>query len=146
VSASLLDVNVLVALFDPDHAQHEAAHGWFASAREAGWATCPITENGLTRILSNVGYHAAAWRPAQIIDRLSQLCAGPGHQFWPDVVSLRDSKVFAESLPLTARQITDAYLLALAVQRGGNLVTFDRNIPLGAVVGATKKNLTVLAA
>ena len=51
--ASLLDVNVLVALFDPDHVHHEAAHVWFAATRGAGWATCPLTENGVVRVLSN---------------------------------------------------------------------------------------------
>jgi len=53
---ALLDVNVLVALFDPNHTLHEPAHRWFETERESGWATCPITENGLVRVLSNPKY------------------------------------------------------------------------------------------
>ncbi|HEY7215024.1 MAG TPA: hypothetical protein VIC28_10365 [Thermoanaerobaculia bacterium] len=67
---ALLDVNVLVALFDPDHVHHEAAHTWFAAHRGAGWATCPLTENGLIRILSNPAYAATLETPAALVRRL----------------------------------------------------------------------------
>jgi uncharacterized protein len=71
---ALLDVNVLVALFDPDHVHHEAAHGWFAANRAAGWATCPLTENGLIRVLSNPAYAVTPETPAAIVQRLAAFC------------------------------------------------------------------------
>jgi toxin-antitoxin system PIN domain toxin len=142
---ALLDVNVLVALFDPDHVHHEAAHAWFASNRDAGWATCPLTENGLTRILSNPSYGAALERPAAILRRLDSFCGSGGHVFWADEVSLRDSRLFDRTAPPTYRQVTDVYLLGLAKRKGGRLATFDGGIPLAAVGGATRGNLEIIS-
>ena len=144
--AALLDVNVLVALFDPDHVHHEAAHGWFASHRAAGWATCPLTENGLVRILANPAYLEVPEGAAGILKRLDILCASGGHVFWEDGVSLRDERVFRRVHALTHRQLTDVYLLGLARKRGGRLVTFDAKIPLTAVIGATEDHFEVIAA
>jgi predicted nucleic acid-binding protein len=62
---ALLDVNFLVALFDPDHIHHDAAHDWFADERAHGWATCPLTENGLVRVVTNAAYGAAPIRAAR---------------------------------------------------------------------------------
>lgn len=91
---ALLDVNVLVALFDPDHVHHGPAHAWFAAHRSEGWATCPRTENGLVRLLSNPSYSGVHETPAAIVRRLQAFCASGGHAFWPDFVSLRDRKLF----------------------------------------------------
>jgi toxin-antitoxin system PIN domain toxin len=143
---ALLDVNVLVALFDPDHVHHEAAHGWFAANREAGWATCPLTENGLVRILSNPAYGSAPETPAAITRRLGVFCASGDHVFWADEVSLRDSRLFERTAPATHRQVTDVYLLGLAKRKGGRLATFDGNIPLSAVAGATRAHLEIIPA
>ena len=71
---ALLDVNVLVALFDPDHVHHTLAHDWFADEGTAGWATCPVTENGFVRVLANPAYGAAVTRPADLIARLNRFC------------------------------------------------------------------------
>lgn len=144
--AALLDVNVLVALFDPDHVHHEAAHGWFAANRSAGWATCPLTENGLIRILSNPAYTSAPERPAGVIRRLEAFCSSGNHVFWMDEVSLRDSRLFERRAPATHRQVTDLYLLALAKKKGGRLVTFDDSIPPAAITGATRGDLVVIPA
>ena len=141
---ALLDVNVLVALFDPDHVHHEPAHHWFRGQRPSGWATCPLTENGVVRILSNPAYSPSAERPEQIARRLASFRNAGHHAFWPDDVSLCDSRVF--SLAVGHRQLTDVYLLALAVRRGGFLATFDRSIPLKAVRGARAGDLVVLDA
>jgi toxin-antitoxin system PIN domain toxin len=143
---ALLDVNVLVALFDPDHVHHEAAHRWFAPNRGAGWATCPLTENGLVRILANPAYLAVPEGAAGILKRLDAFCASGGHVFWEDAISLRDERVFRRTRALTHRQITDVYLLALAKKKGGRLVTFDAKIPWAAVVGAAEDHLEVIAA
>jgi len=132
---ALLDVNVLVALFNPDHIHHDAAHDWFSQARVHGWATCPLTELGLVRILSNAAYWPGAERCAVVGDRLRQFCASGHHQFWRDSLSLSE-ETFNWSLVKGHRQLTDIYLLGLAVKRGGALATFDRTIPLTAVAGA----------
>jgi len=144
--AALLDVNVLVALFDPDHVQHEAAHEWFAASRGGGWATCPLTENGLVRILSNIAYTGTPETPAAIVRRLSAFCASGNHVFWTDEISLRDRRLFQWAPPATHRQVTDIYLLGLAKHKGGRLATFDRGIPVAAVAGADRGHLEVIPA
>jgi toxin-antitoxin system PIN domain toxin len=143
---ALLDVNVLVALFDPDHVHHDPAHDWFADHRASGWATCPLTENGLVRILSNPAYTPAAEPPSAIVRRLRSFCESGHHVFWPEDVSLRDEEGFAARMPVTSRQVTDAYLLALARRRGGCLVTFDQAIPVAAVRDASPADLVVIGA
>jgi toxin-antitoxin system PIN domain toxin len=144
VSAALLDVNVLVALFDPDHLHHEVAHDWFANSASDGWATCPLTENGFVRVLSNPAYGAVVSRASELVDRLRRFCKGPRYQFWADDISLRDERLFDPSF-LTGRQLTDIYLLGLARKHRGRLATFDRTIPLKAVVGARRELLEVVA-
>ncbi len=143
---ALLDVNVLVALFDPDHVHHEAAHRWFASAKAGGWATCPLTENGLVRILSNATYSGVHETPATVRRRLSEFCLSDQHAFWPDEISLRDARIFTWPAGLTHRQLTDVYLLGLATHRRGRLATFDRNIPRAAVSEAGPQHLELIPA
>jgi predicted nucleic acid-binding protein len=123
--AVLLDANVLIALFEADHVHHDLAHDWFADNRNRGWATCPLTENALIRILSN------------------PRCAGEGHQFWPASLSLSDQTIFDLSFA-THRLLTDVYLLGLAHLNGGTLATFDRTIPVKAVIGAPPDVLEVI--
>ena len=91
---ALLDVNVLVALFDPDHIHHDLAHDWFADNRSQGWATCPLTENGFVRVLANPAYGGPVARASELLSRLGMFCRAEDHQFWPDVVSLRDETRF----------------------------------------------------
>jgi toxin-antitoxin system PIN domain toxin len=144
--AFLLDVNVLIALFDPDHVHHETAHDWFADHQEQGWATCPTTENGFVRVLANAAYGAGLSRPSELTGRLDRLRrASSGHRFWPDEVSLCDTTLFKPIFIRGYRQVTDVYLLGLAVKMGGRLATFDRTIPVSAVVGATRASLAVVA-
>ncbi len=139
----LLDVNVLVALFDPHHIHHDAAHDWFADNRDAGWATCPITENGFVRVISHPAYGLGE-RVESAAARLRTFCASGGHQFWRDAISLRDD-VFDLSRAGGAKQLTDIYLLGLAVNRKGCLATFDRTIPVGAVRGTTGDSIAVIS-
>ncbi len=143
---ALLDVNVLVALFDPDHIHHEAAHEWFAANRETGWATCPLTENGLTRVLSNPAYGGTPETPASIVRRLGAFCSSGKHILWADEVSFRDSRLFERTAPATHRQVTDVYLLGLAKRKSGCLATFDGTIPLAAVADATRAHLEIIPA
>jgi toxin-antitoxin system PIN domain toxin len=141
---ALLDVNLLVALFDPDHVHHDVAHDWFADNHGRGWATCAITENGFVRVLSNPAYGSEVTRPVDLVDRLRRFCRLDGHRFWADAASLRDEALF-DCSRVRARQLTDVYLLGLAHRHGGTLATLDRGIPLGAIVGAGRQLLEVIA-
>ncbi|MGD1036484.1 MAG: TA system VapC family ribonuclease toxin [Roseiarcus sp.] len=134
----LLDVNVLIALVDASHVSHEAAHDWFAREGHLRWATCPITENGLVRILGNPKYPNALATPAEAMALLAQLASLPGHIFWPDDVSLRNAARFAPAKILTTGQIADSYLLALAASKGGMLATLDRHFSTLAVIDGAK--------
>ena len=140
---ALLDVNVLIALFDPDHVSHQPAMAWFARHAKEGWASCPLTQNGCVRIMSSPSYPNA--QPVQaIVRRLGEACAEHIHQFWGDELSLLDSTQFDATRIHGPRQITDVYLLGLALRNNGRFVTFDGRIPLQAVQAATERNLVVL--
>jgi toxin-antitoxin system PIN domain toxin len=141
---ALLDVNVLIALFDPVHTHHEAAHEWFEPNRRLGWATCPLTENGLVRIISSPSYTGRRTTIQDAIQRLTLFRGSGDYTFWPDSASLCDGLLVRPTHILGHRQLTDIYLLALAVTRGGRLATFDRSIPLAAVDGATADQLAFL--
>jgi len=139
---ALLDVNVIIALFDPDHAFHERAHAWWVAYKKQGWASCPLTENGAVRIMSHPGYsRMTQFTPGDLIDRLRQFANQSDHEFWPDDISLRDEVIFAPERIHSSRQLTDLYLLALAVAHHGRLVTFDHGIPLSGVLNAKAANL-----
>jgi toxin-antitoxin system PIN domain toxin len=125
----LLDVNVLVALCDPLHQQHQAAHAWFEGRREGGWATCPITENGFVRVASNPAYPNRLASAENARKLLRQFTALAGHEFWKDGDTLRDTRRFADLTDMPSSATTDVYLLGLAVSCGGKLATFDRKIP-----------------
>ena len=143
---SLLDVNVLVALFDPAHLHHEAAHAWFGRNRGSRWATCPLTENALVRVLSNASYPGRRTTVEDAAARLRIFCADRLHVFWPDLVSIREPGRFRWNHVQGHRQLTDVYLLVLSVSNEGRLVTFDSTISLRSVQGAAPQNLEVLAA
>jgi toxin-antitoxin system PIN domain toxin len=143
---ALLDVNVLVALFDPVHLHHEAAHLWFGRNRSRRWATCPLTENALVRILSNESYPGRRTTVADAAARLRVFCSDRLHVFWSDSVSIRDSERVRWNHVQGYRQLTDIYLLALSVSNQGRLATFDSTISLRAVKGAAPDNLELLAA
>lgn len=143
---ALLDVNILVALFDPRHVHHETAHDWFRRQVESGWATCPITENGLVRVLSHPKYRGRGTTVAGAATALGAFRGFGQHEFWPATPSISDPDRFDFRHMTGHRQVTDAYLLALAVVRKGTLATFDRAITPKAVEGARAHNLTIVAA
>jgi toxin-antitoxin system PIN domain toxin len=135
--AHLLDVHVLIALIDPAHVRHDAAHDWFDQEGRHAWATCPLTENGVLRIVGNPRYPNSPGSPAAVAPLVERLRSLPGHRFWADGVSLLDPEVVDLTRLLAPGQVTDSYLLALAHAHDGVLVTFDRRlvtdaVPLGA--------------
>ena len=134
----LLDVNVLIALMDPAHVQHDRAHKWFAAQGSLAWATCPLTENGVLRIVGNTRYPNSPGTPAAVAELLAAwLGKVGGHEFWPDDISLFDQRYVDPSRLLESGQVTDAYLLALASAHGSKLATFDRHLVTNAVVGGS---------
>ncbi len=123
---ALLDVNVLVAMAWPGHSSHEIALRWFERHAEEGWATCPLTQCGFVRNLSNPAMSPRAVRPAEAVRVLQENIQHPGHRFWFDNLSVTQALA---KLRLTGhKQVTDAYLLALAIANKGKLVTLDRGI------------------
>ena len=142
---SLLDVNVLVALFHEGHVHHEIAHDWFEDHADDGWASCPLTENGLVRILGNPARIDQHVPIARVVELLARFCEHSRHHFWRDDLSLR-AAAFNAAYVRGHQQVTDAYLLALAVKHGGRLATFDGGVPLTAVKGARREHLAVLGA
>ncbi len=140
---ALLDVSVLLALFDPKHVHHGRARQWWGRSRAHGWATCPLTENGFLRISTQKAYS----NPLPLPDALAHLrrwAKPPLHEFWPDDVSLLDAAAIDHSCLLGPRQLTDIYLLAMAAKHGGCFVTFDRGISLAAAKGARAEMLVVV--
>lgn len=131
----LLDVNVLIALIDPAHVGHDAAHRWFAADGRVAWATCPLTENGVIRIVGHPKYPNTPGSTATVAGIVKQLRTLPGHVFWPDDISLVDAGHIDPEQVLTSAQVTDTYLLALAATHGGKLATFDRRLSVKAVKG-----------
>lgn len=129
----LLDVNVLIALIDPAHVGHDAAHRWFEAEGRDAWATCPMTENGMIRIVGHPKYPNTPGSPAIVAGVLHRLRELPGHNFWADDISLVGSRRVDPSQILTSGQVTDSYLLALAAENGGRLATFDRRLSPKAV-------------
>jgi hypothetical protein len=120
---ALLDVNVWIALLDDAHVFSDRA-------------------NGVVRILSSPAYSREfKLSPAEVAERLTLACKQLDHAFWPDDLSLRDAKRFDFTRLHGHRQITDAYLLALAVGHDGCLVTMDESVALGAVPGAARRHL-----
>jgi uncharacterized protein len=124
---------VLIALIDPAHVQHDRAHEWFAAKGRHAWATCPITENGVLRIVGHARYPNSPGTPAAVAELLTGLCALPGHNFWPDDITLLNSERVDSRRLLDSAQVTDSYLLALATAHGGQLATFDQRLVTDAV-------------
>ena len=140
---ALLDVNVLLALRDRAHAFHRTAARWLDVNEAGGIATCPLTQNGVVRILSQPNY-GNPLHPAEALAQMRDFCAQSIHQFWADDVSIFDIECFDHSQIHGHRQLTDIYLLGLAIKHQGRFVTFDQQIPLKAVRGAAKKHLVVI--
>jgi hypothetical protein len=133
VTTFLLDVNVLIALVDPSHVQHDQAHDWFSRNGESSFATCPITENGLLRIVGHPKYPNSPGPPSAVAPLLAAIRALPGHRFWPDKISIADGSCIDAALLSNHSQVTDTYLLALAAAHGGRLASMDHRLAVDAI-------------
>jgi uncharacterized protein len=143
VRRALLDINVLIALLDLDHAHHRRARSWLEREAASGWASCPLTENGCVRVMSQSRYPSPV-PTGEVIKRLQDAAATSYHEFWADDLSILDQNVVNHTRIHGPKQVTDVYLLALAVKRNGRFVTFDGSVPLSAVLHAKKEHLTVI--
>lgn len=117
---------------------------WFARHHSSGWATCPLTENGMVRVLSQAAYPSGQRTPAEVIQVLNALKTAfkNSYEFWPDDLSISDESLFRSALIAGTRQVTDVYLLGLAARHKGTLVSFDRSLAWQAVLGSSKQLVT----
>lgn len=129
----LLDVNVIIALIDPSHVHHDRAHAWFGTVGKAAWLSCPTTQNGVVRIVSNPRYSNAAPSPIVAVESVRSLTSVGNHRFIPDRISLLDPVTIDPGALLSSGQVTDSYLLALAADAGAGLATFDTRMVTTAV-------------
>ena len=140
---ALLDINVLIALHDRDHVHHIRAATWFEANIEHGWASCPLTQNGCLRIMNQHGYSSP--QPlAALMAMLLRSTSAPVHETWFDDISILDAARFQHTHMHGHRQLTDLYLLGLAVKNKGRLASFDQRIPMSAVVGARAEHMVTL--
>lgn len=145
MSASLLDVNLLVGLLDEDSLSHVVAQQWFLRNSRKGWATCPFTQAAFVRIVCNPAASRIPVRPAQAVEVLEENLKHPAHEFWPDDISFAEAVApFRRSLT-GHQQITDAYLLGLAHHRKGRLVTLDRGVAALASAAGLGSLVTLLS-
>lgn len=128
MKTALLDLNILTALLWPAHEHHEAAHRWFTGRANARWATCSLTQLGFVRIVSNPAFSLDALLPAAAVALLAENLTHAAHEFWTESLQVPAAIEGMEAGLHGYRQLTDAYLLALASRRKGVLATFDRGL------------------
>lgn len=143
MTVHLLDVNVLIALIWPAHEQHAIAQHWLANDSRGGWASCPLTQAAFVRIISNPAFSRDAVTPIHAVKILEAALQHPRHQFWPDEIGLIEALQPVAKRLVGHQQISDAYLLGLAIKRKGKLLTMDRSV--SALLPHSEHNaLTVL--
>jgi len=128
VTVSLLDVNVLIASIDQDHVAYKRVHTWLRDSEGKPWATCPLTEAGFVRIISNPSFHVRRVTVQEALALLSSLTQRTGHRFWPADIPLREAVQPLQGRLYGHRQLSDAYLLGLAIRNKGQLVTLDTGL------------------
>lgn len=141
MKTSLLDLNLLIALAWPSHIHHHIAQAWFSKNASSGWATCPMTQCGFVRISSNKKIIPEAVTPKEALALLKEVLKHKAHTFWEDDIGILDDHIPSQLL-IGHRQITDAYLLGLAIRQGGRLVTLDGG--LSALLTTQSHHRTVL--
>jgi toxin-antitoxin system PIN domain toxin len=124
----LLDLNALIALADHDHEYHEAIQNWFISSGKADWGVCPLTDAGFVRVTTNPAYRGPTRTIAQATAILAEFASHPGYRYWSITNTWAVLTAPFSARVLGHRQVTDAYLLGLAIKEEGVLVTFDKGI------------------
>lgn len=140
---ALLDVNVLIALLDANHVHHARARQWLEANIAAGWASCAVTQKDCLRVLSSTHYPNAV-KPTEAAARLREATEQLFHQFWAGGPSVLSPGLVSWEYIVGSRQVTDAYLLGLAVHHGGRFVTFEQSLTPGMLRGAQPQHLVVL--
>ena len=125
----LLDVNLLIALLWPAHEAHGKAQRWFAQNADHGWATCPITQAGFVRIVSNPVFARHNSSPKDALKILAASVEHRAHRFWTEDIDMFDAFATSGQRVVGHQQVTDAYLLGLALHRKGRLATLDASLP-----------------
>ena len=128
MAAFLLDANVLIALAWPSHTAHERVLQWFARNSRLGWATCPFTECAFVRIVSNPAFSPNYLTITEAVRLLTLNVSHPEHHFWPDDLPLHNAIRPMQERMWGHNQVTDGYLLGLAIHRKGRLATLDRSL------------------
>lgn len=140
----LLDVNVLVALFDPMHVHHEVAHQWFAKRGKRRWATCALTVNGAFRVICTLAAMGSSLPLAELGQSFRESLNLPGRVDFAGMPEITDKALFDLTKLSGPKQFTDVLLLAIARQNDGRLLTLDRSIPWRAVKGARAEDVEVI--
>jgi toxin-antitoxin system PIN domain toxin len=143
-AAHLLDVNVLVAMSWPAHVHHEKAQRWFAQHASRGWASCPMTEAGFIRIISSPAFSPHAVSIKDALDALKSNTSHPKHEFWPDHLAVAPALSGAQDRIVGHKQVTDAYLLALAIHHSAKLATLDRGLAKWAAEGPGRAHVELV--
>ena len=128
MSGFLLDVNVLIALLWPAHEAHERAQRWFAKNAGQGWATCAMTQAGFVRFVSNPAFSRRPVSPLDALQVLGGSLQHPAHRFWTDDIGVTEGVARFGRRLIGHQQVTDAYLLGLAIHKKGSLVTLDKSV------------------
>jgi toxin-antitoxin system PIN domain toxin len=140
----LLDTNLLIALLWPSHERHDMAVKWFSRQRSKGWATCPLTEAGFVRIVSNPAFSRDAVQPREAIAVLEANTGAGDHAYWADELPVAGAVAFAGMRLMGHQQVTDAYLLGLALHRGGKLATLDHSLVALTEAGSAERKAVEL--
>jgi len=128
MTAFLLDVNVLIALMWPAHESHAQVAEWFSAHAHQGWATCPFTQAAFVRLASNPAFSRDAVTPPEAIALLNANLKHRYHRFWSDEISFVEAVELFQGRVVGHRQVSDAYLLGLAIHKKGKLATLDRAV------------------
>lgn len=136
----LLDVNLLIALTNENHADHQRAHGWFTTVQS--WATTPLTESAFVRLMLNPLVAGRKLARTDVIAALQALRSWSGHTFLPDDSSLAESAVDLISL-IGYRQVTDFHLLNLAASHQALFATLDADFA-AALIAEDRSRLTLV--
>jgi uncharacterized protein len=124
----LLDANVLIAMAWPSHTDHTKVQRWLAASLDEGWATCPVTESAFVRIISNPAFSPDGLTPKEANDLLRENLKHSAHRFWADEIALDQALQPVGSRIEGHNQMTDAYLLGLAMHKKSKLATLDQGL------------------